>query len=156
VVRTTDGLDALASIGPFHLTITAECFTRRPVLLKDSKASLTPAAMVEILRGAQQRGIVGDFTYIVGLDPAEEALARLAHFVPVTTTFPRFQVFQPHNDFMDVFVGDDARDIEFYLHMRRGIERLFLDSGLRPRSWENYRPLWYFTFADEELSGPRV
>lgn len=156
VVRSERGLDDLAELGPFHLTITAECFDRRPVLLKDSKASLTPQEMVNILAGVRQRGVVGDFTYIVGLDPADAALDQLASFIPVTTTFPRFQVFQPHNSFMELFIADGARDIEYYLYMRRGIERLFAPTGLRPQSWENYRPLWYYTFADEQLTCPRI
>jgi hypothetical protein len=156
VVRSDAGLDALAELGPFHLTITAECFSRRPVLLKESKAELTPGQMVEILGGTKRRGVLGDFTYIIGLDDADFALEQLASFVPVTTTFPRFQVFQPHNDFMDLFIADGARDIEFYLYLRKGIERLYGPTGLRPQSWENYRPLWYFSFADEDLTCPRI
>ncbi len=156
VVRTEEGLDRVAELGPFHLTITAECFTRRPLLLKESKASLTAAEMVRILGGIKARNLLGDFTYIVGLDSADVALDHLESFVPVTTTFPRFQVFQPHNTFMDVFVADGARDIEFYLYMRQGIERLFGPTGLRPQSWENYRPLWYYTFGNEELHSVRV
>lgn len=156
VVRTEQGLDELAEVGPSHLTITAECFSRRPVLLKESKANLVPDEMVRILSGLQRRRLVGDFTYIVGLDSADVALDGLAQFVPVTTTFPRFQVYQPHNRFMDLFVADGARDVEYYLYMRRGIERLFGPTGLRPQSWENYRPLWYYTFADEDLDCPRI
>jgi hypothetical protein len=156
VVRTEEGLDALAETGPFHLTITAECFTRRNVLLKESKAALTPDQMVQILGGAKDRGVLGDYTYIVGLDPPDVALKELTRFVPVTTTFPRFQVYQPHNEFMDIYAADGARDLEFYLYLRKGLEDLFKPTGLRPQSWENYRPLWYFTFADEELVCPRI
>jgi hypothetical protein len=156
VLTTPEGLDAAAEIGPFHLTLTTECFSRRSLILKESKAKLTPEAMVEVLGAAKNRGIVTDFTYIVGLDSPEVAVQHLERFVPVTTTFPRFQVYQSHNDLMDVFVARGGRRIEFYLHMRKEIEQLFAPTGLRPRSWENYRPLWYFTFADEPLSGTRV
>jgi hypothetical protein len=136
--------------------MTAECFERRELILKESKARLTPATMIDVLGSAKNRGITTDFTYIVGMDAADTALHHLPRFVPVTTTFPRFQVYQSHNALMDVFVGPGARDIEFYLHMRRGIEALFGPTGLRPRPWENYRPLWYFTFADEEITGERI
>jgi hypothetical protein len=156
VLTSERGLDEAAAIGPFHLTLTAECFSRRPLILKESKAALTPARMVEVLGAAQDRGILTDFTYIVGLDSPEVAVEHLTRFVPVTTTFPRFQVYQAHNDLMDVFAIDGATDIEFYLGMRKEIERLFGPTGLRPRSWENYRPLWYFTFGDEPLSGTRI
>ncbi|MGC9667698.1 hypothetical protein ACNTMW_14220 [Planosporangium sp. 12N6] len=156
VLTSREGLDKAAAIGPFHLTLTAECFSRRPLILKESKARLTPTQMVEVLATAKDRGIVTDFTYIVGLDSPEVAVEHLTRFVPVTTTFPRFQVYQPHNDLMDVFAADGAREIEYYLRMRRELERLFAPTGLRPRSWENYRPLWYFSFADEPLSGTRI
>lgn len=156
VIRTDAGLDGLAELHPFHLTITAECFTRRSLLLKDSKASLTPPEMIRILGGAKERQVLGDFTYIVGLDDADLALKHVESFVPVTTTFPRFQIFQPHTTYMDMYVADGARDIEFYLYMRKGLEKLFGPTGLRPKSWENYRPLWYYTFADEDLTGVRV
>jgi hypothetical protein len=156
VLTTPAGLDAAAQIGPFHLTLTAECFTRRGVILKESKAKLAPAQMVRVLGDAAERGISTDFTYIVGLDPAEVAIKQLAEFIPVTTTFPRFQVYQAHNNLMDVFLADGARTIEFYLHMRREIEELFGPTGLRPQPWENYRPLWYFSFADEPLTGTRI
>jgi len=156
VLTTPQGLDAAAAIGPFQLTVTAECFSRRAVILKESKAMLTPAEMVRVLGQAADRAIATNFTYIVGLDSPDVAIRHLAGFVPVTTSFPLFQVYQSHNDLMDVFVADGARDIEFYLHMRREIEELYGPTGLRPRSWENYRPLWYFTFADEPLRGDRI
>ncbi len=156
VLRSEDGLDAAARIGPFHLTLTAECFGRRDVVLKQSKASLTPDAMVEVLRAARERGLVTDYTYIVGLDSPDLALRWLPALAEQATTFPRFQVFQPHTDLMDVFVAGGAGDIEYYLRMRKEIERLFVDTPLRPQSWENYRPLWYFTFAGEPLSCVRI
>ncbi|MDA8369061.1 MAG: radical SAM protein [Nocardiopsaceae bacterium] len=156
ILTTTQGMDAAADISPFHLTLTAECFTQRGVILKESKANLTPAEMVRVLGDAAERSIMTDFTYIVGLDSPEVALQHLADFVPVTTTFPRFQIYQSHNNLMDLFIADGARDIDFYLYMRREIEDLFGPTGLRPKPWENYRPLWYFTFADEPLRGERI
>ena len=156
VLTTPEGLDTAAEIGPFHLTLTAECFTNRGVILKESKAKLTPAEMVRVLGDACGRGVKTDFTYIVGLDSPDTAAHHLAELMPVTTTFPRFQVYQSHNSLMDRFVADGARDIGFYLDMRRRIEELYGPTSLRPRSWENYRPLWYFSFADEPLSGERI
>ncbi len=156
VLRSEEGLDAAARIGPFHLTLTVECFGRRDVVLKQSKARLTPELMVDVLRAAKEREILTDYTYIVGLDEPDLALRWLPSLAEHTTTFPRFQVFQPHTDLMDMFVADGAGDIDYYLRMRREIERLFVDTPLRPQSWENYRPLWYFTFADEPLTCVRI
>ncbi|MGO4424959.1 radical SAM protein, partial [Streptomyces sp. MCAF7] len=73
VLTSDEGMDAAAGLGPFHLTLTAECFTERRQVLKESKAKLTPAEMTAALGRAKQRGITTDFTYIVGLDPIEDA-----------------------------------------------------------------------------------
>jgi hypothetical protein len=156
VLTSPAGLAEAAAIGPFHLTLTAEAFTQRTLILKESKAKLTPAEMVRVLGDAIGAGICTDFTYIVGLDPLDAAARHLAEFVEVTTTFPRFQVYQSHTPMMDVFLADGARDIEFYLAARREIEELFGPTGLRPQPWENYRPLWYFSFAGESLTGARI
>ncbi|MEO3756076.1 radical SAM protein [Streptomyces sp. B6B3] len=156
VLTTGDGLDAAARLGPFHLTLTAECFTGRPQILKESKAKLTPEQMVSVLGEAKERGITTDFTYIIGLDPIEEAIEHLRRFVPVTTTFPRFQTYQAHNAFMDVYRAPGSERIEWHLTMRRGLEELFGPTRLRPAWWQNYRSPWCFSFADEDLTGARI
>lgn len=156
VLTSDEGLDAAAEIGPFHLTTTIECFDRRGEILKQSKAKLTPADVVPLLARAQDRGIKADYTYIVGLDDQGLAEEYLAQYAPLTTTFPRFQIFQPHTAFMDVYVAAGGHQMEYYLSMRKMIEKLFVNTPLRPRSWENYRPLWYFSFADEDLQCVRI
>ncbi|MFJ4774600.1 radical SAM protein [Streptomyces uncialis] len=156
VLTSERGLDAAAGLGPFHLTMTAECFTERRQILKESKAKLTPAEMVTALDRAERRGLTTDFTYIVGLDPLEDAIENLKRFVPVTTAFPRFQTYQAHNPFMDVYRTPGSETIEWHLSMRRCLEELFEDGGLRPQWWQNYRSPWCFTFAGEELTGAKV
>lgn len=156
VLTSDEGLDAAAEIGPFHLTTTIECFDRRGEILKQSKAKLTPADVVPLLARAKERQIKADYTYIVGLDDESLAEEYLSQYALLTTTFPRFQIFQPHSAFMDVYVAPGGHQMEYYLSMRKMIERLFIDTPLRPRSWENYRPLWYFSFADEDLQCVRI
>jgi hypothetical protein len=156
VLRSDAGLDGAVELGPFHLTLTIECFERRSVVLKESKARFSPEEMASVLRAAIQRGILADYTYIVGLDDIQTAAEWLPRLATVTTTFPRFQVYQPHTEFMNVFVARAAGELEYYLAMRKLIEQLFVDTPLRPESWENYRPLWYFSFAGEPLSSVRI
>ncbi|MGX2995522.1 radical SAM protein [Streptomyces sp. JNUCC 64] len=156
VLTSERGLDAAAGLGSFHLTLTAECFTERRQILKESKAKLTPAEMVTALDRAKRRDLTTDFTYIVGLDPLEDAIGNLKRFVPVTTAFPRFQTYQAHNPFMDVYRTPGSETIEWRLSMRRCLEELFEDGGLRPQWWQNYRSPWCFTFAGEELTGAKV
>ncbi|GAA0347149.1 radical SAM protein [Streptomyces blastmyceticus] len=156
VLTSEEGMDAADGLGPFHLTLTAECFTERRQILKESKAKLTPAEMVTALGRAKRRGITTDFTYIVGLDPIEDAVEHLKDFVPVTTTFPRFQTYQAHNPFMDIYRTPRSETIEWHLAMRRRMEELFAPTGLRPQWWQNYRSPWCFTFASEELTGAKI
>ncbi|WP_067479479.1 radical SAM protein [Actinomadura hibisca] len=156
VLTTPQGLDAAAAIGPFHLTLTAECFTRRDLVLKESKARLTPPQMIATLAAAKDRGIATNFTYIVGMDDANASIEGLAAFVPVTTAFPGFQIYQAHTPLMELQRATGSDQIQWHLAMRTRIEELFADTGLRPAWFRNYRSLWCFTFAGQELEGPWI
>ena len=157
VIRTEPSMRWLAEhVAPFHLVVTFECFTNRDAILKHSKAELTPEQIGPILARAKGSGIETGFTYIVGLDPIGVAIEGLGGLRDHVTRFPNFQVFQAHNDFMRRFAAPGADDVEFMLDARRRIERLFVDTPLRPQTWANYRPLWYWSFAGEELSGERI
>lgn len=152
VVRTDDGLHTLADrVAPFVLRLTIECFTRRELMLKASKANLLRSDLQDLLMRAQQAGLDTSFTYIVGLDPLVELRAGLEQLTPYVTEFPNFQVFQAHNSIMAGLRSAGADDLRFYLNARREIEWIMDPSGLRPQAWEGYRPLWYFMFAGEEL-----
>ena len=48
-------------------------------------------------------------------------------------------------------LDEEASHLEYYLKSRQEIEKIFKDESYRPKRWENYRPLWYKCFADEEL-----
>jgi len=152
VVRSDTAFLFLArTVAPFVLRLTVECFTRRDLLLKASKAKLAPGQMPDLLRRARQAGLGTSFTYIVGLDPLAEMRAGIAQLAEHITEFPNFQVYQAHNAIMAGARAPHAEDLEFYLRARIEIEDLLGDTGLRPKSWECYRPLWYYTFANENL-----
>lgn len=138
---------------PFVLRLTAECFTRRSLMLKASKAALRYQQMPDLLARAARAGLDTSFTYIVGLDPLEELTSGVAALIEHVSEFPNFQVYQAHNSIMAGLRVPGADDLEFYLRARREIERIVGPTGLRPRAWECYRPLWYFTFAGETLVG---
>lgn len=138
-------------VSPFVLRLTVECFTRRDLILKASKAALPAVCMPDVLARARGAGLGTSFTYIVGLDPLEEIRAGVAGLARYVTEFPNFQVYQAHNSIMAGLRVDGAERLEFYLRARREIERIIGPSGLRPQAWECYRPLWYFTFAGERL-----
>lgn len=156
VVRSDAAFACLAEwVRPFVLRLTAECFTRRDLMLKASKAALSYPQMPDLLARAARTGLGTSFTYIVGLDPLEELRSGVAALTKHVTDFPNFQVYQAHNTIMAGLRVPGADDLEFYLRARREIERITVPTGLRPQAWECYRPLWYFTFAGEALVGAR-
>jgi hypothetical protein len=138
-------------VAPFVLRLTAECFTRRDLLLKSSKARLPVGAMPGLLREAGEAGLGTSFTCIVGLDDLESLQSGVAALVPHISEFPNFQVYQAHNSIMAGLRAAGADQLEFYLEARAQIEALMGPTGLRPAAWEGYRPLWYFSFAGESL-----
>lgn len=157
VIRDETYLDFIAdNLLPFHVTITLECFERRNELLKDSKASMSVDDMQAIMVACKERGIDVDFTYIVGLDPLEKTIEGLNHLAKYCTTFPRIQIFQPHNPYMQYYLDPDFEDIGSFIKVRKSVEEAFLDKGLKPQSWENYRPLWYSKIGNEIIDSDRI
>ncbi|MGI5401431.1 hypothetical protein ACQEVG_18705 [Streptomyces sp. CA-135486] len=157
VLRDRADLEKLReACGPFHLTLTLECFERRSLLLKDTKASLTLERAAEIMEDCRDLDIMADFTYVAGLDSYDKAVDGIAYLAPHVGTFPRIQVYQAHNDYMRRARHREAEDLSYYMKLRTELEAVFAPTGLAPRSWENYRPLWYSRFADRPVEGPRV
>jgi hypothetical protein len=133
------------------LRLTAECFTRRDLLLKASKAQMSVEEMPDVLREARAAGLGASFTYIVGLDDLDAMRSGIADLLPYVSEFPNFQVYQSHNQIMAGMRASGAARLEFYLKARAEIESLLSPTDLRPAAWECYRPLWYFSFAGESL-----
>ena len=157
VIRSIEGLDYIANqLSPFHLTLTIECFNNRLEILKRTKADLNFKKMVALLAYAKNVGIKTDFTYIVGLDPIEESIEYIAELKEHITTFPRFQIYQAHNSFQDSYRTPGSDCIEFFLTFRKQLEDLFRATSIRPKSWENYRPLWYYSFDGMPAVSQRI
>ncbi|WNI16332.1 hypothetical protein [Actinacidiphila sp. ITFR-21] len=155
VISSRQAFEELAEhVAPFVLRLTAECFSRRDLLLKASKAILTADEMPHVLRRAMQAGHGTSFTYVVGLDTLDELRRGVSELMPFTTEFPNFQVYQAHNAIMAGLRADGSDTLDFYLRARQEIEQIAGPTGLRPKAWECYRPLWYFTFGDESLVAP--
>jgi hypothetical protein len=84
----------------------------------------------------------------------EELRRGVSELMPFTTEFPNFQVYQAHNAIMAGLRADGSDTLDFYLRARHEIEQIAGPTGLRPKAWECYRPLWFFTFGDESLVAP--
>ncbi|MEU8954878.1 hypothetical protein AB0C93_11285 [Streptomyces sp. NPDC048518] len=152
VLRSDEAFESVASqVSPFVLRLTAEHFTRREALMKATKASLRPEQMPDLLTRAGAAGLGASYTYIVGLDPLEDLVRGVNALAGTVTAFPNIQVFQAHTVIMQGMRTPGAESLEYYLQARTEIERVMTATGLRPVAWECYRPLWYFTYAGEDL-----
>lgn len=156
-ITSEDGLKSLRDeIKNFFLCLSLECFTRREKLLKNIKAKLTLDRAKEVLEISKKLGILCSFTYIIGLDPLEDMVKGLNSFISLINRFPVFQVFQPHWEEHKTLRTPEAEYIDYYLKARKEIESMFIPTNLRPKPWQNYRPLWYFSFADEPINDIRI
>ncbi|MFD7550551.1 hypothetical protein [Streptomyces sp. NPDC059816] len=157
VLRSDEAFAAIASqVSPFVLRLTAEHFTRRAALMKSTKADLRPEQMPDLLARARAAGLDTSYTYIVGLDPMHDLVRGVNALASVVSAFPNFQVFQAHTVIMQAMRTPGGENLEYYLRARVAIERAMAPTGLKPVGWECYRPLWYFTYAGEDLvDGPR-
>jgi hypothetical protein len=151
VIRSREGMQALARSRPFALFLTLECLTQRKLLLKESKADLEPDEAIRVLARARDAGLDTGVMIVVGLDRLPVVVDWLSRAVPHLTDFPNLQIFQSHNSFMDLFRVAGGGELEFFLHARREFERVLLPTHLRPRRWQNYRPLWHCMFGSEPL-----
>lgn len=143
-------------IGKFALSFTAEVFTRRNELLKETKSKVTLDHIKEILFLSLKRGFYTNILYILGLDPLEISITTFSKFAPYMNRIPIINLMQNYLPEQEGLKDPQARNIEYYLKARKGLEKIFKPTGLRPNSWENYRPLWYFSFAGEKLNEIRI
>ena len=156
VLRSNHVFEQIAAdVGPFLLYLTAECSSRRDVLLKASKASLRPDEMPDLLARARSAGLDTSFTYVVGLDPYDDMREFLGRLLPESTVFPSVQIYQSHTTLMDLLRTPEAGgDLSYYLRIRQELEQRGMARELVPERWRCYRPLWYTSFAGRPLSGP--
>ncbi len=155
-INSKQGLMRLSNIKPFAYYYTIECFTHRKEFLKPAKRELSLNQIKDLLWDYKNNGFQTSFLYILGLDPLESIEQNFSKFKNVLTRFPIINVFQNYVPEHEKLRHKEARTIEYYLKARKIIEKIFIDTNLRPRSWENYRGLWYLTFGDEKFESIRI
>jgi hypothetical protein len=153
--RALDTLKENAS--PLALCLSVECFTRRETLLRQTKSRITLEEAERIMEISRQHGFRTNFSYIVGIGSINDMKSFMPRLIEHINRFPIINVFQPHNrPDQTPLRHRDAGRMEYYLDSRKYIESLFGGRAERPRTWENYRSLWYTSFADSILAGIRT
>jgi hypothetical protein len=67
------------------------------------------------------------------------------------TSFPIINIYQIQNNNQASILNEEASELAYYLQSRLELERIFRDTGMRPKRWENYRPLWYDYYGNEHV-----
>jgi len=151
-ISSSEALDKIAEeVENFALSVTTEVFTRRQQLLKPHKAQLDLGKTKQLLFEASKRGFKTNILYVLGLDPLETVEREFRKLSGVMTEFPTINLMQNYLPGQERLRDPSAKMIDYYLLARRRLEKVFLPTSLRPNLWENYRPLWYTTFAGEPI-----
>ena len=150
-VNSDGALATLAELGDFSLIYAVDNFTNRKKFLAPFKAGISLDQAKDTMVRARDNGIQTSFAYIAGVDSLEDLKSGMQLFAEASTRFPAVNIFHVQTRVQGKVMDDDAKRLEYYIKARREIEEVFRNTDMRPRRWENYRPLWYRTFADEQL-----
>ncbi|NCA93652.1 MAG: hypothetical protein EOM84_00575 [Sphingobacteriia bacterium] len=146
----------LESIQPFCYCISLECFENRNTLLRDKKGSMTIESAFKLMEFANSVGHRVNFSYVLGLESlftVEKYFLLARRFI---NSFPIVNTIQLHKYHSTSLLTPEAVNIEYFFKARKLFERIFINTDMRPREWENYRSLWFLKFAEEELTGIRT
>ena len=97
-----------------------------------------------------------NFSYVLGLESlftVEKYFSLAKRFI---NSFPIINTIQLHKYHSASLLTPEAVNIEYFFEARKLLERIFIDTDMRPREWENYRSLWFLKFAEEKLTGIRT
>lgn len=155
-ITSDEALSELKEIGPFALCLTLECFDKRDDRLKSHKGKIGLDEAKRILGTAQDLCFGSQFTYIAGLEPLTRMLDGMEEFSPYINRLPVINIFQPHNLLQRTLLTTEAEGLEYFLKARKSIKKIFERRGFRPRTWGNYRSLWYLKMDDDILRGERL
>lgn len=150
-VNSEKALKELSGLGDFQLIYAIDNFTKRNNLLAKTKSLITLEDAKETLNKAKDNGIKTSMAYISGIDPLDDVVKGFDFIKDSLTSFPVINIYQIQTLEQAKVLDKEASQLEYYLKSRQEIEKIFKNEKYRPKRWENYRPLWYKYFDDEEL-----
>ena len=150
-LTSSAALKAFSQLGKTAIVFAIDNFTKRKKNLSKTKSDLSLEELFAAMSVARSYGTETTFAYIVGVDSLKAIAEYFAYFLNVCTRFPVVNIFQIQTDLQAQVLDEEAKNLEYYIQARQIIEDIFKYSGMRPRRWENYRPLWYREFGGESL-----
>lgn len=156
-IRSNEAMDYLKENIPyFSLSLTVECFSDREKRMRREKASLDMGRIKEILENSLNHGFSTNYLYIVGLDELSEMKSGISQLANCINRMPIYQIMQNYVAEHENQRVESAKSLDYYLTARKIIEDQYKGTSLRPRSWENYRSLFYTRFQDEPYNCIRI
>lgn len=156
-IRKKDSLEKIKQeIGLFSLSITTECFSKRNELMRNEKSSLSIEKTIELLDKARELGFAANILYILGIDELDIFEKNLKILSNHMNRFPIVQILQNYLPEQELYRIESAKSIEYYLKARKIIEKIFIDKEYKPRSWENYRSLFYTEYQRKKHIGIKI
>ena len=150
-VNSDRALSEISNLGNTFLIYALDNFTKREMLLSKTKSLITLENAKDTLLRAKEYGMDTSISYISGIDSLKDMSKGFASIKDSITRFPIINIYQIQTPQQAKILNDEATDLEFYLKSRLELEKIFEDTGLKPKRWENYRPLWYKYYNGEEL-----
>ncbi|HJA14918.1 MAG TPA: hypothetical protein H9796_07545 [Candidatus Butyricimonas faecavium] len=144
------------NINAFSLSVTAECFSNRTSIMRKEKAELDIYKIKDLLERAKTHGFSANYLYILGLESLDEMEKGMIYLHDSINRFPGVQILQNFVKEHEEYRLQEAKDVEYYLMARKRIEKIFGNDIYKPRSWENYRGLFYTQYADKEFHCIRI
>lgn len=150
-VNSEEALKQLAELGKFTLIYAIDNFTKRAELLARRKSLITIDAVRDTLDRANKQGLGTTFAYISGIDSLQEMEKGFNILRGSINRFPIVNIFQIQTPGQLSAMDSEAKKLDYYVKARTTIEGILAETGLTPRGWENYRPLWYKTYNGQPL-----
>ena len=150
-LMSTTALREFSKLWDTAIVFAVDNFTNRKKNLSQIKSDLSLDDFYSSMSVARSFGIKTTFAYIIGVDSLSAIGEYFSYFFNVCNRFPVVNIFQIQTDLQAQALFKSAKNLEYYLQARQIIEDVFIKSSMRPRRWENYRPLWYREFGSELL-----
>ena len=150
-INSDKALKDISDLGNVLLIYALDNFTKREMLLSKTKSLITIETARDTLLRARTHGINTSISYISGIDSLKDMRKGFTLIKDSITRFPIINIYQIQTPQQAKILNEEAFDLEFYLRSRQELENIFKDTDLKPKRWENYRPLWYKYYNNEEL-----
>lgn len=150
-VNSDEALEELSKLSNFKLIYAIDNFTRREKILSGKKSVISLNMAKDTLIRAKNKGIKTTISYIDGIDDLDTLDDGFKFLADSFTDFPIINIYQIQTQEQASILYEDGAELKYYLESRKIVENIFIKTGLEPKRWSNYRPLWYRYYGRKEL-----